>query len=160
MNATVNTPMPRLASVDPTDPLKIRAKWKSGLRAGTTEIVDLAPLILSLKFYRALRNDPKLFGTLHIARAGSAIAWGEGDEIDMPATSIERLAQESMTAEKFRAFLTENGMTHAQAAAEFGYSRRRIEDFLAGTAPIPRVLVLASFGYLARKAKAAEPVEG
>jgi hypothetical protein len=157
MSAMAKAAMPRLGAVAALQPLKIRAEWRAGPRAGKTDIVDLSPLVLSLKFYRPLREDAKLFDTLHLINKGSAVAWGEGDDIDMAATSIERLAQESMTADEFRTFIAENGMTHARAAAEFGYSRRRIEDFLSGAAPIPRVLVLACYGYLARK-PAAEPV--
>jgi len=158
MNAIEKQVMPRLKSVRVLDGRKIEAKWKAGSRAGKTELVDLSPLIMSLKFYGPLRKDADLFSTVHIINKGSAVAWGNDDAIDMAATSIERLAEEAMTAEGLRAFLIANEMTHAQAAAEFGYSLRRIEDFLSGAAPIPRVLVLACYGYLARKERVTQPV--
>jgi|SRR5882672_366183 len=152
MNVSIESPMPRLAAVKAVDDLRVRVTWKQGIRARKTEIVDLSPLIGSLKFYKPLRDDPALFKTVHLTDLGSAIAWGD-EEIDMAATSIERLAEETLTSDDFRMFLKTNNLTHEQAAAQLGYTRRQIENFLNGDQAIPRVVALACFGYLARKAQ-------
>jgi hypothetical protein len=154
MNVRVDAPMPRLAAVEPAGDLRVRVTWKKGLRTSRTEVVDLAPLIASLKFYKPLRNNRGLFNTVHVIDTGSAVAWGDHDEIDMAATSIERLAEETFSADDFRLFLQANDLTHEQAAAQLGYTRRQIENFLNQSQPIPRVVVLACYGYLARRREA------
>jgi hypothetical protein len=84
--------MPRLGAVDPAGNLRVRVTWKRGLREPRTEVVDLGPLIGSLKFYKPLRDDRALFESVHLINMGSRIAWGRDDDIDMAATSLERLA--------------------------------------------------------------------
>lgn len=118
-------------------------------------MVDLSPMIKSLKFYRPLRTDPALFRTVHLIEEGTIIVWGDNDQIDMAADSVEQLAEESMTADDFRDFLKSNNLTHNDVAALLGYSRRQIENFLAGEL-IPRVVVMACFGLIARKQRLAE----
>jgi hypothetical protein len=151
MNVRIETPLPRLRTVEPAGDLRVRVTWKKGLRHPRTEVIDLSPLIGSLKFYKPLRDDRSLFGTVHLVDMGSGIAWGDEDEIDMAATSIERLAEETFTADDFRLFLKANDLTHEQAASQLGYTRRQIENFLNEGQPVPRVVVLACYGYLARK---------
>jgi hypothetical protein len=143
-------PMPRLATVEVVRHLVVRVTWSAGTRTNRIDIVDLSPLINSLKFYRPLREDRSLFRTLHLIEGGAILAWGDDDKIDMAADSIEQLAEESMTSDDFRDFLNSNGLTHAEAAALLGYSRRQIEHYLSGE-PIPRVVVMACFGLKARK---------
>jgi len=150
MNVTIEIPMPRLASVKAAGGLRVQVTWKQGLRTQRTDVVDLSPLIGSLKFYKPLRDDATLFETIHLVDLGSAIAWGDG-EIDLAATSIERLAEETFTGSDLRCFLKTNQLTHEQAAAQLGYTRRQIEYFLNGDHPIPRVVVLACYGYAARR---------
>ncbi len=137
------TPMPELASVRPAGKLAVKVTWSKGPRAGRTETVDLAPLVLSFKLYKALRNDRSLFKSVHLVEDGRAIAWGDDEAIDMAATSIERLAEEGLTADEFQQFLEREGLTQEAAAAMLGYSRRQIAHYLAGDKPIPRVFALA-----------------
>jgi len=143
--------MPAIASVDAAHDLTILVSWKAGSRAGKVERIDLSPLVNSFKFYRPLRNNSALFRSAHLADDGQTIAWGQADEIDMAATSVERLAEEAMTSDDFRAFLTRHDLTHGSAAAILGRSRRQIEYYLA-EGEIPRVVVLACYGYEARRA--------
>jgi hypothetical protein len=148
MNATSQIfagSMPKLSTVKPMGKLCIEATWSEGPRAHRTETIDLAPLIHSHKFYKPLRRNPALFQTVHLIDDGEVIAWGADDAIDMPATSVERLAQDMMTPHEFRIFVYDMKYTHNTAAAQLGYSRRQIENFLAGTKPIPRVCVLACY---------------
>jgi hypothetical protein len=63
-----------------------------GSRAGNRESIDLTPDLLAYRIYRRLRADQSLFETVHLTAGGTAIAWGDRDEIDMPATALERLA--------------------------------------------------------------------
>ncbi|MBV8752550.1 MAG: hypothetical protein JO328_06790 [Hyphomicrobiales bacterium] len=88
-------PMPQIGWVEADSDLSIRVTWVGNLNGSPPTTIDLAPAILSYKFYRPLRDNPELFRTVHITNDGTAIAWGENDEIDMPATAIERLASEA-----------------------------------------------------------------
>jgi hypothetical protein len=135
-----------MSAVKPAEKLCVEITWSEGRRADRTEKVDLAPLINSLKIYKALRNSRALFETVHLLDdQGDIIAWGDDDEIDMDSTAIERLAEDMMTANDFKGFIDHLDFTHNTAAAQLGYSRRQIENFLAGTKPIPRVCALACF---------------
>jgi hypothetical protein len=135
--------IPAMSAVKPAEKLSVEVTWSEGRRAGRTEKVDLAPLINSLRIYKALRNNRALFETVRLLDdQGDIIAWSDG-EIDMDSTAIERLAEDMMTANDFKAFIDHLDFTHNTAAAQLGYSRRQIENFLAGTKPIPRVCALA-----------------
>jgi hypothetical protein len=148
---TLTAPMPRLAAARAVGGLKVRVEWAAGSRVGEKEIVDLAPLIRSLKFYKKLRRNPKLFPTVHLIRDGRAIAWGKGsEEIDMAATSVERLAEEAMNSDELRNLIKMTGLTHAELASAIGRSCRQIANYLAGQ-KIPRIVALACFGYSLRK---------
>ncbi len=145
-------PMPRLSAVRAIDGGSVQVDWLEGARAGRSETVDLSPLIDAFKFYEPLRRNQALFSSAHLIEDGNVIAWGDDARIDMPATSIERLAAESMSAEDFAAFLLRNRLTHQGAASALGRSRRQIEYYLS-TGAIPRTIALACFGYEARRSK-------
>lgn len=137
-------PIPLLYAVKAADGLSIEVTWKEGNRAPRTETVDLAPLINSLKIYKSLRDNRALFETVHLLdEMGDIIAWGDDDAIDMDSGTIERLAEDMMTAAAFKTFLFEMDYTHNTAAALLGYSRRQIENYISGHTPIPRVCALA-----------------
>jgi hypothetical protein len=140
-------PMPLIASVRSVDAENrlVEVTWADGNRRGRTDLVDLSPLIDTHRFYRPLRSDAALFDTVHVVDNGEAIAWGT-NAVDMSADSIERLAEETMTAEDFRAFLVRNSLTQEQAAAILGRSRRRIASY-ANEGGIPRIVALACRGY-------------
>jgi hypothetical protein len=144
-------PMPRLGGVRAIDSSNVAVNWIEGMRAGRSEAINLLPLIDNFKIYEPLRHNKELFSTVHLIEDGNAIAWGDG-AIDMAATSIERLAEETMTPGDFCAFLERNGLTHQGAASVLGRSRRQIEYYLSAGA-IPRVIALACFGYEARKSR-------
>jgi hypothetical protein len=150
-NLTLSTPMPRIAALKVVEHLIIEVVWESGFRRSRTDVVDLSPLINSLKLYRPLRKDEDLFRTVHLIEDGRVLAWGEDERIDMPAESVEELAQESMTPSDLRDFLRTNDLTHNEAAALLDRSRRQIENYLSGKERIPRLFVLACFGLVARK---------
>jgi hypothetical protein len=145
-------PMPRLGGVRAIDSSNVVVNWIEGMRAGRSEAINLLPLIDNFKIYEPLRHNKELFSTVHLIEDGNAIAWGNGDAIDMAATSIERLAEETMTPGDFCAFLERNRLTHQGAASVLGRSRRQIEYYLSAGA-IPRVIALACFGYEARKSR-------
>jgi hypothetical protein len=141
-------PLPKLASVSCADAIRhhLSVRWRSGPRANRIETVDLSPLVGSLKFYAPLRKNAALFSTVHLTRGGSAIAWGENDEIDMAASSVQRLAAQTMTGADFRAFLFRNNLTQDAAAACLGRSKRSIAGYVEMDW-IPRVIVLACKGW-------------
>jgi hypothetical protein len=124
--------LPRLSAVRSVNgPHRlVRVTWAEGARANRAETVDLSPLIDTHKFYAPLRERSKLFATVHLINDGAAIAWGDDDAIDMAASSVQRLAEESMTADDFRAFLARNGLTQEAAAAYLGRSKRMLAYYL------------------------------
>jgi hypothetical protein len=129
----------------------VAVRWGAGKRYGREDRVDLSPLIDTLRFYGPLRKNPALFGTAHLIDDGYAVAWLEDDTIDMSADSVERLAEEAMTSEDFGAFLQRHALTHQAAAAVLGRSKRQIENYLQSEQAIPRVVVLACYGYESRR---------
>ena len=140
--------MPILAEIQPAQNLSVRVRWARGLRVGRTDTVDLTPLVNSFKFFKPLRDNAELFQTVQMTDDGHAVVWGDG-KIDMAATSIERLAEETLSSDDFKDFLSRNCLTHNAAAAILGRSRRQIENYLGGN-DIPRVVALACMGYEAR----------
>ena len=134
----VGDPLPRIASVVARAPFVIDVQWANG----EAQSVDLSPDIFTYKFYAPLRDDAKLFASVHAIRDGSAIAWGENEEIDMPATAVERLASEIMEPADFSAFLKRNKLTYDAAAAQLGLSRRQVA-YYASEKKAPRHVALA-----------------
>jgi hypothetical protein len=144
-------PMPKIARVEAKHHLNVRVEWAAGIRAGRNDVVDLSPMINTLKFYRPLRENKKLFRTVHLIEDGRVLAWGDDDQIDMAADSVEELAEEMMTPDDLRDFLRVNRLTQGEAAALLDRSRRQIANYLSGSEPIPRGFVLSCFGLIARK---------
>jgi hypothetical protein len=142
---------PQLKWVRALDRLNIEMLWVAGSRTGRTDIVDLSPLIKSFKYYRPIRESLE-FKTVRLIDDGFAIAWGDG-AIEMAATAIVQLAEETLTAKDFRAFLGANKLTQVQAAAILGRSKRQIANYLAGSERIPRVVCLACLGFSARQSQ-------
>jgi hypothetical protein len=138
----VGEPMPSIENVAASDATRIRVAWSGGPHKGTTTEVDIAPLIYSKKVFAPLRNDPALLQTVHIVEGGAAIAWGDDDKIDMAATTVERLADESMTPADFSAFLQRHSLSLDAAAAQLGISRR-LAAYYAKEREIPRYIALA-----------------
>ena len=118
--------------------------------------MDLAPLIFSKKIFAPLRDDESLFRTVHVVEAGAAIAWGDGGAIDVAATTIESLADETMTPADFAEFLRRNGLSFDSAAAQLGISRRLVA-YYAKERAIPRYIALAC-AYLERTKAGADNV--
>ena len=69
---------------------------------------------------------------MHLTAGGTAIAWGDDGEIDMPATALERLAGEQMSGLDFSEFLARNKLTYEAAAASLGISRRLVGYYASG----------------------------
>lgn len=155
MNATdmikVGEPLPRIASVSPHQRWTVAVTWVDGGR----QVVDLAPVIFTYKFYRALRADEALFRTVHTVDAGSALAWGADDGIDMDALTVARLAEEAMEPAEFAAFLARHKLTYEAAAAQLGISRRLVA-YYASERRAPRHIALAC-AYLDQKLARGHP---
>jgi hypothetical protein len=135
--------MPIVGAVAAKADLIVEVTWKAGSRAGITEILDLAPIVNAGKFFRRLRRDRALLDDVHVIAFGNAIAWGDDDEIDLSATSLERLAEETMRADDLRQFLESQDLTETALAAILDYSRRQIVGFVNGESVIPRTVALA-----------------
>ena len=141
-------PLPRISQIQALSDFCLLVTWTEGSRTGAVDIVNLAPVINTYKFYRALRKSEELFQTAHLVDDGNAVAWGDGT-IDMSAGLIEDIADQAMRPQDFGKFLERNKLTQEAAAALLGYSRRQIGYYLR-TGPIPRVVALACYGYEAR----------
>ncbi len=139
---TVGEPMPRIVTVAVAEGFSVVVEWAAGERSGLRETIDLGPDILTYALYRPLRDNPAGLASVHLIEDGSAIAWGEDDAIDMPATAIERLAAETMVADDFARFLKRNRLTFDAAAVQLGISRRLVAYYASGR-PIPRYIALA-----------------
>ncbi|WP_349369351.1 hypothetical protein [Salinarimonas sp.] len=134
----VGEPLPRIAAVTPERGRRITVNWAGGGR----RTVDLAPLIFTYRFYRRLRDDDALFASVHPTDGGAAIAWGADDAIDMDASSVARLAEETMEPADFVAFMKRHGLTYDAAAAQLGISRRLVA-YYAAEREAPRPIALA-----------------
>ncbi|CAN5123089.1 hypothetical protein BH10PSE7_BH10PSE7_31390 [soil metagenome] len=150
-NLALRIPMPKIEEFRVIEHLVIEVKWSAGLRGGRTDVVDLSPMINLFRLYRPIRENEALFRTIHRIEDGRVLAWGDDDQIDMAAESVEDLAEETMTADDLRTFLRVNKLTHSDASALLDRSRRQIENYLSGAERIPRLFVMACFGLLARR---------
>jgi hypothetical protein len=144
-------PLPRMAEVRAVAPLTLLVSWVEGTRAGRTDMVDLAPVIETLKIFRPLRKNEALFATARLGEDGDTVVWA-GDNLEMHAETVESLAEQAMSPQDFVAFLKRNRLTQEAAATILGYSRRQIGYFTT-TGPIPRVVSLACKGYEAEQAR-------
>ena len=144
------SPMPIVSQVAAHKDNCVEVHWASGPRAGKVDLIDLSAHLHAFKLYRRLLDNDVLFSTVRVIDEGNAIAWDDDDELEMPATALERLAEETMSADEFRAFISEQKLTHSGIAALLGYGRRQIESFLSGSRPIPKVVALACIALRAR----------
>ena len=134
--------LPRIASVSVHQGFHIAVTWEAGFRAGQSDVVDLGPAVMTYKLYAPLRDNPELFRSVHVINYGSALGWGDGEEIDMSAEGVEDLAEQAMTAADFRLFMERRKLTQNAAAAQLGISRRQVNYFLTSKT-IPRTVALA-----------------
>ncbi|WP_175654162.1 hypothetical protein [Methylobacterium radiotolerans] len=135
--------LPVLSAVKPGNgPYIVLIDWAEGSRAGTTDVIDLAPVILTYKVFKPLRDDARLFSTVRVSEYGDAIQWGEDDTLAVSGETLERLAQEVMTAAQFSEFMKRNKLSLDAAAAQLGISRR-MAAYYAKDRQIPRTVALA-----------------
>lgn len=147
---TVGDPMPVIAGARPLHGQTLSVTWAEGPRAGLTEEVDLAPVLMQFRVFAPLRGNPALFATVSVIEDGTALGWADG-RIDMAATTVERLAKVAdltrMTAEAFRAWMERHHFNYDTAGAAIGIGRRQIAYYLSGEKAIPRTVALACAGY-------------
>lgn len=147
MSAT--KPMPVIAKADPGPELTVAVTWKDGERKKRADLVDLAPVVMAYKMYQPLRKNRGLFEAVRLEDAGTRLVWT--DDIDMAATTVERLANETMTNDDFKKWLEANKLSYNGAAAALGISRRQA-IYYAQDKDVPRTIVLACKGFEASKA--------
>jgi hypothetical protein len=139
---SVGEAMPLIGEVSPIGPYSISVAWSGGRRNAEKANIDLAPLILTRKALAPLRDNKRLFDSVHVIEDGSAIAWGENDQFDISAVAIESLADEVMTTAQFSEFLRRHSLSFDAAAAQLGISRRLVA-YYAKERQIPRYIALA-----------------
>lgn len=142
-HVTVGRAFPKIARVVAVPPTSVAVTWAEGSRDGRSEVVDLAPMLLTLKLYKPLRDDPDAFARVRVAAFGYSIAWDDEEAIDMSSAAIEELAQQKMEAVDFKAFLARHGLTLDAAAAVLGLGRRIVAYYSSGQRQVPRVVALA-----------------
>ena len=137
--------LPRIVAVEADKkPLTLRIRWDKGDESR----VDVSGLIETFRVYEPLRRSPKLFRQVRVGEYGTDVVWS--DEIDMPADTLWRLAQEqagvTMSPDAFRRWRERRATTLDAAAHALGVSRRMVAYYEQGAKPIPRVVALATRG--------------
>lgn len=140
---SVGEPMPRLAAVEPANgPYTVSVIWSEGARAGRTDIIDLARIIMTYKVFKPLRDDRALFETVRLGEWGWSIVWDGNGDLDISADTLSELAAEAMTNHDFVAFMKRHEWTFDVTAAQLGISRRLVA-YYAKNREIPRYIMLA-----------------
>ncbi len=120
---------------------------------GHTAVVDLGGVIADRKALTDL-FDPANFGAVALSDDGWSIEWPQG--VDFGTMQLRRWADEqsgeAMTASAFRAWMEAHSLTLDRAAEALGLSRRTIAYYLSGEQPVSKTVMLATEGYVRRKA--------
>lgn len=135
--------LPRITAVSAGErPNTLHIRWDGGGES----LVDASGLIENFRAYAPLRQSAELFRQVRVGEYGTDVVWS--DELDMPADTLWRLAQEqsgvTMTAEAFHHWRERKAYTLDDAAAALGISRRMVAYYDHGDKPIPRVVALAT----------------
>jgi hypothetical protein len=134
---SVGSPLPRIQSAVPAGDLRVRIHWKSG----GSQVVDLAPAILSHRHFIPLRQNEELFCQLSVSETEDSLIW-PGD-IELSAVWIEELAPSSLDNEEFRGAMDELQFSLDGMAARLGIARRLVADYRKDK-PIPPAIALAT----------------
>ena len=135
--------LPRIAIVSAAEkPLTLHILWQSGRET----LVDVSEWIAKFRVYAPLLASPGLFAQVRLGEYGTDVVWT--DEIDMPANTLWRLAQEqaglAMSPESFKRWRERRTFTLDSAAEALGVSRRMVAYYEQGEKAIPRVVALAA----------------
>lgn len=140
---TVGRALPRLRTVEPGNgPYGVRVTWADGPRAGQVDSIDLAPIVLTFKVFRPLRDDAALFRTVRLGEWGASIVWDGSADLDIGADSLEDLIAETMTNADFAEFMKRHRLSLDATAAHLGISRR-MAAYYAKERDVPRYIALA-----------------
>lgn len=125
---TVGERLPRIQAASVHEGFQVTVTWAGD--APRVETVDLAPALFAYRAYRALRDDPGLFGSVHVADDGFALAWGDGG-LDMTSTAVEALAARDDGGARL---LAAQDAILREVAARFAgdESPDRVTDYLTG----------------------------
>lgn len=126
--------------------VSLLVRWTTPRNGQVNEIIDLYPVIGAFKAGRRLLDDRAMFETVRLSDDGYEVEWGDGSALAI--STIVRLAEEQMSNDEFRRFLSEMRLTFDSAAAALGLSRRLIA-YYAADRPIPRHVALACRGFAA-----------
>jgi hypothetical protein len=136
-------PLPRIVTVSAGErPNTLLIGWGHGGES----LIDVSGLIETFRAYIPLRQSAELFKQVRVGEYGTDVVWS--DELDMPADTLWRLAQEqsgtTITAEAFHNWRERKAYTLDEAAVALGISRRMVAYYDHGEKPIPRVVALAT----------------
>lgn len=135
----------RIAAVEAGErPLTLRVLWTHGEES----VIDASGMIATFQIFAPLRDDAERFAAVKVGEYGTYVAWG--DDIDMAATTLWRLAQEqsgaTMSAQALRKWREGRAFTIDIAAKALGVSPRSMAYYEHGEQPIPRTVALATRG--------------
>ena len=136
-------PLPRIVTVSAGErPNTLLIGWGHGGES----LIDVSGLIETFRAYIPLRQSAELFKQVRVGEYGTDVVWS--DELDMPADTLWRLAQEqsgtTITAEAFHNWRERKAYTLDEAAVALGISRRMVAYYDHGEKPSPRVVALAT----------------
>lgn len=120
------TDLPRLDSVRPTGPCRLRVKWRNG----RSEAIDLTGVIRAFPPFAAL-GDPEAFRRVTVTGHGTGIAWANG--LDYSAESLHEIAevQRVMSDREFRRWQKEMALSNAEIATIFGVAKSTVKNYHA-----------------------------
>ena len=135
---------PRIQSVDPLKPFRLRVAWTDG----SSHTVDLAEFLAAYKVFAPLRREPERFRSATMGEWGWDVTWGGDMEISVDTLWRLALEQsgEAMPAEEFRAWRKRYGLSLTRASETLGLSRRMVAYYDKGERIIPKYVKLACKG--------------
>ncbi len=144
--------LPTIKSARALKQYQVEVIWSTGR-------IDQVDVGEALKEHTALAPARRKarFATVKPGEWGHSLSWGgpEGDEIEIGADAVWRLAREQATqagAVDFTAWRAAHGISLTEAAHCLGLSRRAVAYYESGAKPVPRVVALALRGFDAQVA--------
>jgi hypothetical protein len=109
---------------------------------GSMSLINVAPVIFTLRTAAPLRNDFAAFGRVKVRPDRSALYWPDIGA-DIAEYTLRRLPAPTMTAPEFCAICDELNLTVSAVAETLALSRRVVSNYRSGESPVPRAVAYA-----------------
>ena len=96
---SVDRSLPKLAGAKLLKDHIFEVLWSKGDRRGKTDFVNLLALIDAFTIFKKLRKNRALLESVHIVYDGAAIGFGDKNDFEVAAITIERLVAEQTMRE-------------------------------------------------------------